>query len=78
MTAYQASIAYVGDSANLEAAAQMVVDAGILPKLPIAKQAIPRSNITYMEGDAMKNAVLGFLKAFSASFPDDGFYLPVK
>lgn len=78
LTAYRASIAYVGDSANLDAAAQMVVDAGILPKLPIAKQAIPRSNITYMEGDAMKNAVLGFLKAFSASFPDDGFYLPVK
>ncbi len=78
LTAYRASIEYVRDASNLDAAAQMVVDAQILPKLPIAKQAIPRSNITYMDGNDMKNAVLGFLKAFSASYNDDGFYFSAQ
>ena len=78
LTAYEASISYVKESSNLDSAAQMVVDAGILPKVPIAKQAIPRSNITYMVGDDMKTAVLGFLEAFSAAHPADGFYAPAK
>lgn len=78
LTAYQASINYIKDPANLDAAAEMVVSGEVLPKLPIAKQAIPRSNITYMDGTDMKNAVLGFLKAFSASYSDDGFYSPAK
>ena len=78
LTAYEASITYIKNSSNLDSAAQMVVDAGILPKLPIAKQAIPRSNITYMVGDDMKAAVLGFLEAFSATYPADGFYAQAK
>ncbi len=78
LTAYEASISYIKNAANLDSAAQMVVDAGILPKVPIAKQAIPRSNITYMVGDDMKAAVLGFLEAFSATYPADGFYTSTK
>lgn len=78
LTAYEASISYVKESSNLDSAAHMVVDADILPKVPIAKQAIPRSNITYMVGDDMKTAVLGFLEAFSAAYPADGFYAPAK
>lgn len=38
-------------------AAQMIVDAGILPKLPIAKSAIPRCNIVFITGREMKKAL---------------------
>lgn len=80
LTAYEASISYIKNTSGSDngGAAQMVVDAGILPKVPIAKQAIPRSNITYMVGDDMKAAVLGFLEALSATYPADGFYKPAK
>lgn len=78
LTAYEESISYIKRNENLDAAAQMVVDAGILPKVAIAKQAIPRSNITYQDGASMKSAVLCFLEAFSVTFPDTGFYAPEK
>ncbi len=71
---YEASIAYVSDPLNIDDAAQMVVDAGILPALPIAKQAIPRSNITFITGEEMKAAAKGFYSALSIASPTDDFY----
>lgn len=85
LTAYEASIQYMKDSftdgadqAVKDAAAQMVVDAEILPNKPIALHAIPRSNITYMVGDDMKAAVLGFLSALGLSAADDAFFTAAK
>lgn len=78
LSAYEASINYVKDPVHIGTAAQWVVDAGIIPKLPVAKQAVPNSNITYMAGATMKNAVLGFLEAFDKTFADTGFYNPTK
>lgn len=76
LTAYQASISYIASPENLDNAADMVVNAGILPKLPMAKIAIPRSNITYLAGEEMRNAVTGFLSALGSDFRSDGYYLP--
>jgi hypothetical protein len=74
---YSASIAYMQDEANIATAAQLVADAGILPSVAIATQAIPRSNITYMVGDEMRAAALGFYSALSITAPsDDFFYAP--
>lgn len=74
---YEASINFIKDPANLEQAAQMVVDAGILPAVPVAKQAIPRSNITFMSGTAMKAAATSFITALGIPMPDgEMFYLP--
>ena len=42
--------------------AEWVVEAGIIPKAPLAKKAIPGSNITYLEGKEMKNGVEKCLK----------------
>lgn len=59
-----------------------VVAAGILPKEPIAKRAIPNCNICFVSGDEMVQLVSGMLETlYSANpssvggtLPDDAFY----
>lgn len=76
---YEESISFVKDPANLDSASQMVVDAGILPAVPVAKQAIPRSNLTFMVGEEMVSAASAFLRALNISVPDGNFfYYPPK
>ena len=75
LTDYEASINWMKDPANLDAAAQYAVDAGIFPKLPVAKQAIPRCNLTFISGNAMKTTVKAFLSALGIALPaDDAYY----
>ena len=75
LTEYEASINWMKDPANLDAAAQYAVDAGIFPKLPIAKQAIPRCNLTFISGASMKTTVNAFLSALGIALPaDDAYY----
>ncbi len=71
---YKNSIDFIKNEENINTAAQMVVNAGILPNVNVAKQAIPRSNIAYMDGAAMKAAAQGFYNALSLNSPDDAFY----
>ncbi len=69
-------------NANVEAAAELVVNAGIIEKAPIAKKAIPYCNIAYIDGEEMKNALSGYLtvlfkqdaKAVGGALPQDDFY----
>lgn len=72
---YKASINYV--NSNIDEASAMIAEIGIVPKAPIAKQAIPRCNIVFIEGDAMisaMNAMFGVL--FSANPQSIGGTLP--
>lgn len=77
---YKASADYVVN--NVDASAQLIVDSGIIPKLPIAKKAIPNSNIVFIDGENMKTlAVSNFNVLFNANaksvggkLPDDSFY----
>ncbi|MBO5945208.1 MAG: ABC transporter substrate-binding protein, partial [Clostridia bacterium] len=73
---YKASIEYVGSAENKDAAAQMIVDAGILPKLPVAKSALSNlyGSIVYIDGESMKNALKGFYSAINMTSPADAFY----
>lgn len=72
---YEASISWMKDPANLDMAAQYAVDAGIFPKLPIAKQAIPRCNLTFLAGNEMKTTVNAFLSALGLPVqPTDAYY----
>ncbi len=71
---YEASVNYMKNPENLATAAQYTVDAGILPNLAVAKSAIPRSNITFMTGDAMMAAAKGFYSALGMQSPADTFY----
>ena len=75
LTDYEASINWMKDPANLDEAAGYAVDAGIFPKLPVAKQAIPRCNLTFISGASMKTTVNAFLSALGIALPaDDAYY----
>ena len=73
---YKASIEFIGDEANKDAAAQMIVDAGILPKLPVAKGALGNlyGSIVYQDGTEMKTSLIAFYNAISCALPTNEFY----
>lgn len=48
---YSESVDFINTASD--EAAQMIVDAGIIPKAPLAKKAIPNSYITFITGDEM-------------------------
>ena len=73
---YKNSIEFIGNKDNKTEAANMIVSAGILPKLPIAQSALTNldGSIVYMDSENMKNALVGFYDAIGISRPDDSFY----
>lgn len=67
------------------AGASMAVEAGIIAKEPIAQKAIPACNITYIDGNAMKQALAGYLSVLYEQNPaavggklpaEDFYYVP--
>ncbi len=76
---YKASVEYV--MSGSDEAINTIVEAGILPKAPIAKKALPNCNICFIDGDDMKTAMTVFYEklfesnnASIGAIPDDGFY----
>lgn len=77
---YRASIEYVNQ--NPDVAAGVIANLEIIPKAPLAKQAIPRCNIVYVDGEEMKESLSAFLnvlyeadaKSIGGKNPDEGFY----
>lgn len=77
---YAASTQYVNE--NIEQAAQLVADFGIIEKAAVAQKAIPACNITYIDGEQMKQDVAGYLQVLyeqapdsvGGSLPGDDFY----
>ena len=69
-------------NANVEETAQLVADAGIIEKAPVAAKAIPYCNITYIDGADMQTKVSGYLSvlfdldptSIGGQLPDEGFY----
>lgn len=82
LEAYEASVNYMTDPQNLDAAAELVVAKGILPKAPVAKQALPKCAIAYMDGAEMKAALEAFYAilyeynpaSIGGAIPDAGIY----
>ena len=76
----KASIEYIGTPDNKTQSAQMIVDAGILPKLPIANSALTNlyGSIVYQDGAEMKHTLVGFYDAIGLSKPGDDFYYTAK
>ncbi len=76
---YKASVAYVNE--NTEDAAALVEKFGVAPAA-VAKKALPNCSITFLEGDAMKEKVGGYLsvlfqqnpQSVGGKLPDDAFY----
>ena len=73
---YKASIEYINDKANNEAAANMIFEAGILPKAAIAKKALNNlyGSIVYLDGAEMKSALVSFYTAIGMNLPSDEIY----
>ena len=73
---YKASIEYINDKNNLDSSAEMIFNAGILPKAAIAKKALLNlyGSIVYIDGAEMKTALEGFYKVIGLAKPDDNFY----
>lgn len=77
---HKASAAYAND--NVEAAAELVADYGIIEKASVAMKAMPYCNITYIDGEDMKRAISGYLEvlyeqdeaAIGGSLPGADFY----
>ena len=74
------SAAYANE--NVEAAAELVAGYGIIEKAPVAVKAMPYCNITYIDGENMKQALSGYLEVLyeqdassvGGSLPGDDFY----
>ena len=73
---YKASIDYIGDSDNIDSAADYVVETDVMGAMPAAKMALNNlgSSITYIDGEEMKNALVNFYNALGIALPDDSFY----
>jgi ABC-type nitrate/sulfonate/bicarbonate transport system substrate-binding protein len=73
---YKSSIEYIGNQDNHDNAAEMIVAAGIIPKLPIAKSALNNlyGAIVYKDGKDMKNTLVDFYNAIGQEKPSNDFY----
>ena len=83
LAAYKASVEYLEE--DLDAASQMIVDAGIFANAAVAKTAIPKCNVCYVDGADMKNAMNAYLEVLYGINPasiggalpaDDFYYVP--
>lgn len=83
LSAHEESAKFTNE--NIEEAAEMVAALEIVPKAPIAAQAIPYCNITCMTGTDMQNALSGYLTVLAGQNPEavggalpaeDFYYLP--
>ncbi len=74
------SVQYTAD--DVDGAAALVVEAGIVAKEPIAKKAIPKCNVVCLTGEEMKDALSGYLQVLfdadassvGGALPEDDFY----
>lgn len=77
---HSASTDYANE--HVEEAAKLVAKAGIIEKVPVAVKAMPKCNITYIDGNDMKTALAGYLEVLftqdassvGGSLPGDDFY----
>lgn len=83
LSAHEESAKFTNE--NIEEAAEMVAALEIVPKAPIAAQAIPYCNITCMTGADMQAALSGYLTVLAGQNPEavggalpaeDFYYLP--
>ena len=85
LTEYEASINYMKDEANVDAASELVAQYKITPSAAIAAAAIPQCNLTFASGQEMKDLVEGYFSVlFQANpasiggrMPYDSFYYGV-
>jgi len=67
---YRKSAEFMSAERNIEAAADCVVDMGIIPSAAVARAALPKCGITYIEKTDMKKTLSGFYRALHEQNPD--------
>ena len=65
---HKASAEFAND--HVEETAELAAAKGIIEKAPVAVKAIPKCNITYIDGEAMKAALLGYLEVLMEQNPE--------
>jgi len=83
---YEASIAFMADSANVEQAAALAETFGIVPKAAVAKAALPDANLYFSKGSDMIGDIQGYYEVLYAAdpasvggaIPDGAFYYGVQ
>ena len=73
---YKASIDYIGNTDNINSAAEYVVETEVMNAAPAAKKALMNLGdaISYLDGDEMKEAMSAFFEALEIKLPDSDFY----
>ncbi|MCL1931327.1 MAG: ABC transporter substrate-binding protein [Treponema sp.] len=66
---YQQSIEFMTDNRNLDAASAYVVDMGIVPTIPLAKAALPKCGLTYIDKTKMKIMLNDFYQVLYSQNP---------
>ncbi len=84
LTDYKASVDFIASASNRESAAQTIVAAGIIPKLPLATSALKNldGSIVLITGQEMRETLVKFYEVLLASspnsiggkLPENGFY----
>lgn len=82
LSAYEDSITYMSDPANLDDAAELVAQYGITANASIAKAAIPQCNLVCLTGDEMKSVLEAYYQvlfdadptSIGGALPDASFY----
>ena len=77
---HEASIRFA--ETDVDTTAELIANAGIVAKAPIAKKALPYCSIEYVAGEEMKEALSGYLNVLfeqnpasvGGTLPDDAFY----
>ena len=85
LAAYEESIRYMSDPANLTDAANLVAEYGIAPNAKVAEKAIPQCSLTFLTGQEMRNVLESYYevlfqtepKSIGGGLPYDSFYYGV-
>jgi NitT/TauT family transport system substrate-binding protein len=77
---YKASIEYISNPANIDSAANYVVETGVMGAVPAAKSALKNLSgaIAYIDGKDMKAALVAFYKAIGIAEPTKNTFYYAK
>ena len=82
---YAASVSFIGDSANAEAAGALIEQAGVFAQAKVAQKALPRCSLCFVTGEEMREEISAYLAQLCALNPaavggaepgDDFYYIP--
>ncbi len=73
---YEDSVKFISNAQNKDTSAQLIVDAGILPNVNVAKGALGNliDSIVFIDGNDMKNTLIAFYEAIGQALPPEEFY----